>query len=179
MFLTGCPPSTASYLVKEKNQIKNDECDNFITNDRDYFRAGIPFVVDTLNNILNQPFIATTRIELLNGKKFHSRDVQLSTDSLFYSVESEEKSIPLSNVAKITFIDKYTIEDFWYNSRDASLYFSGIAVLPASSRDTFKEAGKSILIGTGIGIVIGNLLGYRSNRNEPFQTVYISGIECR
>ena len=177
LFLTGCPPKTASILINVDSATNNEEWSYFTTNDGDFFFVGNSFVVDTLNQRLTHPIIATIRIDLLDDTKFKSSRVQLSRDSLFYYEDKIEKSIDLSKVYKITIVDKYTENDFWYYSGYGSLYGVSLAVLPASNRDSFSKAGKSALIGAGVGLIVGNLLGYRSKKVIEPQTIFINGIE--
>lgn len=177
LFFIGCPPKTASLLIDNDSANNIDEWRYFTTNEGDFFQVANTFVVDTLNQRLTHPIIATIRIDLLNDTNFQSSRVQLSSDSLYYYEDKFEKSIELSEIFKITIVEKYTANDFWYNSGYGTLYGAAFAVLPASSRDSFREAGKSALIGAGVGIIALNLLGYRSKKVYTPQTIFINGIK--
>lgn len=173
-FWFGCPGPSASILLTENKQSERDRWRYFETESEGVFRVRNVILADSLNlNSNDNPVI----IELRNGISLNPDSSVLSHDSLHYVHNNTKSSISLSEISKIMIYDKFTANDFWVTTGNSFLTGAAVANFPATSRDSFKEAGKSALIGGSVFVVLGNLLEIRASKNTPIQIIFVSGIK--
>lgn len=156
------------------NQAERKEWGYFETESNGVFRVKYAIHVDSLNL---DPTETPVKIELKSGSSLTLHRFEIAQNSLFYSISDSSASIELSEIGKILIYDKFTTQDFWITTGNSFLTGAAIANFPASSRDSFEEAGKSALIGGSIFIVLGNLLEYHTSKNTPIEVIFVGGIK--
>lgn len=173
VFWLGCPRPKASILLMKDDHENRSEWKRFKTEYGESYRVESAIDIDSLNI---HPIINPIKIELHDGSSIKPYRLEFIQDSLFYSAKDDSSSINLIDINRILIYDKFTTQDFWTTTGNSFLTGAAVANFPATSRDSFHEAGKSALIGGSVFIVLGNFLEYRTSKKVPIEVIYVGGI---